>query len=80
MFQPAVENGITWSTERKGSPSILTFNVLKEATNDFTEGDAVRLKVDGRDVFFGFIFKKSRDKENIITVTAYDQQIGRAHV
>jgi hypothetical protein len=73
LFQPAIEEGITWTTERKGCPSILTFNVLKDATSDFTEGDAVRLKIDGQDVFYGFIFSKSRDKDRIITVTAYDQ-------
>ena len=73
LFQPAIEEGITWTTERKGCPSTLTFNVLKEATGDFVEGDAVRLKIDGQNVFYGFIFSKKRDKDKIITVTAYDQ-------
>ena len=73
LFQPAIEEGITWSTERKGCPSTLTFNVLKKATKDFAEGDAVRMRVDGKEVFYGFIFTKSRDKEGIISVTAYDQ-------
>ena len=40
---------------------------------DFTEGSAVRLKIDGKAVFFGFVFTKKRDKKQIITVTAYDQ-------
>jgi hypothetical protein len=73
LFQPAIEEGIVWSTERKGCPSTLTFNVLKKATLGFQEGDAVRMKVDGKEVFYGFIFSKKRDKEGIISVTAYDQ-------
>ena len=73
LFQPAIPEGITWSTERKGCPSTLKFDVLKKATKAFDEGDPVRMTVDGKNVFYGFIFSKSRDKEGIISVTAYDQ-------
>lgn len=73
VYIPIVEEGITWQTERKGSPSELKFNVLKDAAINFTEGNAVRMKVDGKNVFYGFIFSKKRDKEGIISVTAYDQ-------
>lgn len=31
------------------------------------------MKVDGDGVFFGFVFKQQRNKDQIITVTAYDQ-------
>ena len=31
------------------------------------------MKVDGDNVFFGFVFKQNRSKDQIITVTAYDQ-------
>jgi len=40
---------------------------------NITEGNAVKLIVDGVNVFFGFIFAIGRDKTNIIQVTAYDQ-------
>ena len=73
LFQPIVEEGITWSTERKGCPGELKFKVLKDDTLDFAEGDAVRLKVNDSEVFFGFVFKKQRDKDHNISVTAYDQ-------
>jgi len=73
VFIPAVQEGITWSTERKGCPGELKFKVVKDDVISFTEGDAVRLKVNGQNVFYGFIFKKQRDKEQIISVTAYDQ-------
>lgn len=73
VFAPAVEEGITWTTERKGCPGQLQFSVVKDDILNFEEGDAVRLKVNDNDVFYGFIFKKKGDKGNTISVTAYDQ-------
>ena len=73
VYQPAVEEGIEWTTQRSGTPGKLTFKVLKDDIMDFTEGSAVRLK-DGDDkIFYGFIFTQSRQKDQIITITAYDQ-------
>lgn len=73
IYQPAVEEGIEWTTERRSVPGKLTFKVLKDDILDFTEGSPVRLTVDGKNIFFGFVFKQQRSKDNIITVTAYDQ-------
>lgn len=73
VYQPAVEEGIEWSTERRSSPGKLVFKVLKDDVLDFSEGSPVRLCVDGDKVFFGFVFKQQRNKDQIITVTAYDQ-------
>ena len=72
-YLPAVEEGIEWTTERKDTPGKLSFKVLKDDILDFSEGSAVRMKVDGDEIFFGFVFKQQRAKEQIITVTAYDQ-------
>lgn len=73
VYIPVVEEGITWQTERKGSPGELKFSVVKDDIINFTEGNAVRLKVDGKNVFYGFVFTKKRNKDGIIEVTAYDQ-------
>lgn len=72
-YIPIVEEGIEWTTERRSTPGKLTFKVLKDDIISFQEGAAVRLKVNGVPVFFGFVFTKKRDKDQIITVTAYDQ-------
>jgi hypothetical protein len=72
-YLPIIEEGIEWSTERRSTPGKLTFKVVKDDIISFSEGAAVRLKVDGKIVFFGFVFTKKRDKDQIITVTAYDQ-------
>lgn len=73
VYIPVIEEGITWHTERKGSPGELKFNVVKDDVINFTEGNAVRLKVDGKNIFYGFVFTKKRSKDGIISVTAYDQ-------
>lgn len=70
---PILEDDVTWKTERRGSPGELTFTVVKDETLGFEEGDPVRFYVDDKPIFFGFVFKKSRDKEHRIKVTAYDQ-------
>ena len=70
---PAVKEGIEWTTERKNTPGKLSFEVLKDDALDFSEGSAVRIKENGDEVFFGFVFKQQRAKGQIITVTAYDQ-------
>lgn len=73
LYKPIIEDGITWETERKGSPGILTFTVIKDNIISFQEGNHVMLKVDGENIFYGFVFKKTRDKNHNIKVTAYDQ-------
>lgn len=72
-YQPIVEEGITWSTERRSTPGKLTFQVVKGSGLKFAEGAAVRFKVENQPIFFGFVFSKKRDKDQIISVTAYDQ-------
>lgn len=73
IYEPVVEEGIEWETERKGVPGKLTFNVFKDNIIDFTEGNNVKMIVDGVNVFYGYVFTKKRDKDGIISVTAYDQ-------
>ena len=73
IFQPSVEEGITWELERKGVPGKLTFKVLKDMVINFQEGDPCMMSVDGVQLFYGFVFTKKRDKDGVISVTAYDQ-------
>lgn len=73
LYQPLTLEGITWSTERKSSPGQLNFKVVKDSVLNFEEGDAVILKYGGIDVFYGFVFTKKRNKDQVIDVTAYDQ-------
>lgn len=75
IYYPAVEEGITLELNRKGSPGKLKFNVIKDSVINFTEGDSVKLTVDGTTMFYGFVFQKARSSGDPykIEVTAYDQ-------
>ena len=73
LYQPIVQEGIEWTTERVGSPSKLRFTVVKDDVIAFQEGDPVMLKIDGQSVFYGFVFTKKRNREHHIEVTAFDQ-------
>ena len=70
MLSPAEE--ITWQTSRKGEPGKLDFKIIDPQIK-LSEGNAIRLKLDGKNIFYGFIFKINRDKSNIVKITAYDQ-------
>lgn len=73
LYAPLVEEGITWETARKGVPGKLEFSVVKDNVISFQEGNLVLLQVDDKDVFYGYVFTKRRNKDGTIKVTAYDQ-------
>lgn len=73
MFTPIVEDGIEWTTERQGTPGKLTFKVHVDDVLNITEGNVVRFKWNGTNIFYGYIFSKKMDKDKIYTITAYDQ-------
>ncbi len=73
VYIPIVEEGITWQTGRKGIPGQLNINIVQDDIINITEGNAVRLKVDDRNVFYGFIFTMKRSKDKVISITTFDQ-------
>jgi len=64
---------INW--QLAGQPGKLTFDFVRTPDNTafFYEGSVVTLQSANQDVFYGYVFSKVRNKEQIITVTAYDQ-------
>lgn len=73
LYYPSIEEGITWETGRKSTPGKLTFNVIVDKILNVEEGNPVILKVDNVNVFYGFLFTMSRNKDNTYKMTAYDQ-------
>lgn len=73
FYAPLVEDGITWSTDRKGAPGQINFSVVMDDTINFTEGNSVTVHLDGKGFFSGFVFDKKHSKDKVISVTAYDQ-------
>lgn len=73
IYSPAVQDGITWVQERQGSPGKLTFSVLRDELLKISEGNRITFRVNGTGLFSGFIFERKRGKEEVVTITAYDQ-------
>lgn len=77
IFAPVTLDEITLTRVRKGAPSVLEFKVMKDdgmgKLGGFAVGDEVIYQVGKDKTFYGFVFKKTRTKEGVITVTAYDQ-------
>ena len=73
LYAPAVEEGITWQTDRYGSPGELNFTVIRDSVLKIGSGDAVRLTVDGTGIFYGFVFQMAPKKGGTMEIKAYDQ-------
>lgn len=73
IYQPIVLDNVQLTSTREGYPTKLEFRLYKDDIINIVEGNNVSLSKFGVNMFSGYIFKKSRTKDNIIMVTAYDQ-------
>lgn len=73
IMYPVVTEGTKLTWERKGTPGKLTFTLVKDKNINYQEGDPVKVLVDDEPVFYGFVFKKTRNKDGTISNTVYDQ-------
>lgn len=73
VFQPALEDDINWNLEISGTPGQLKFKVLQDDILKIEEGNAISLKINGKEIFYGFIFTIDKTKEKSVNITAYDQ-------
>ncbi len=64
---------ITHTTTRTGAPGTFKFALNKAGDLSFSEGDEVRLSVDGELRFSGWVFTKTTDRWKVINVTCYDR-------
>lgn len=64
---------INLKTKRKGKPSSLEFEFLKNKFINVQNGDVISFKVNDINIFYGYVFENSGTKEPVIKVTAYDQ-------
>lgn len=71
-YEPTLleEAKVTWC--RKGTAGVLEFKVHRKGLRCF-EGNPVAMYAGKTPFFYGYIFKKSRDEKEIISITAYDQ-------
>ena len=67
---PVVQS-VDWKTKRKGTPASLEIKLISDIQFDY--GWPISFKADGKDLFFGYLFKIKRGKHNNVTLTFYDQ-------
>ena len=72
-FTLPVLDGMKLAWERKGTPGKLTFEAPYEKKFKAVEGNTVLLKVDGVNLFKGYIFTRKMSQDGIMSYTAYDQ-------
>lgn len=68
-----VKSGATWETNMEDQPGKLTFDYIDQESIILNEGSAISLKIDDIGIFFGYLFKRSKTKTGVVTITAYDQ-------
>ena len=73
VLAPVLTGSVTLEWQRKSAPGTLDFTCAVTEGLALSEGDAVSLRVNGKTVFFGYIFEKSRSGPYEIAVKAYDQ-------
>lgn len=79
LYSPTLSDKVTWKTERKGVPGKLSFSAVSdERIKQAEEGDAVQFtETDSKgkisNIFKGYIFKISHDKNGMIKYECYDQ-------
>nr|WP_240415664.1 hypothetical protein [Paenibacillus periandrae] len=71
-------SNVTWKTSRIGKAGSLDFTFVKGGlyqNEDFhiENGDIVRVRKDGMNVFYGYVFKIDSGQDEDVKVTAYDQ-------
>lgn len=64
---------VSWDTTMQSQPGKLTFSYLYDPKVVINEGSPVSLKIDGAGVFFGYIFKRTKNQEEKVAIIAYDQ-------
>lgn len=72
-YIPAVLDGAKWELHRKGAPGKFTFKVVRDDVLQMDYGDIIDVTWNGVQFFHGFIFEKSRNKDQQWNVLAYDQ-------
>jgi hypothetical protein len=62
-----------YSTNRMDSPGKFTFTLIEDTGIAIEEGSCIRVKVNGKDFFKGYVFTAERSEDRKVKYTAYDQ-------
>jgi hypothetical protein len=74
----SIVSDIKWKTQRIGKAGSLEFTLVKGGLYEnqsfsYANGDIVRFRYDGTNIFYGYIFTIDGGKSETVKITAYDQ-------
>lgn len=74
----AVSGDLSWSTARTGTPASVDFKLLNNGIYqakefDLSNGNIVRVRKDGANVFYGYVFSIKQNADGEVRIKAYDQ-------
>lgn len=72
-YIPLIKGELDIEYYRSMMPTKAAFSVLKDNIINFNEGSEVKIETGGKKIFKGYVFTKTRSKDGVIKVTAYDQ-------
>lgn len=72
-FNVPAKDGMKIVWERIGTPGKLTFEAKYEKKYKIVEGNSVLVTVDGKKIFYGFVFTRQMKKDGFMSYTVYDQ-------
>lgn len=72
-YEPVVRDGFSIKRTMNFEPATLTFECVNDDVLNYQEGASIKVFNDGQVIFAGFIVDKSRNKEQVIKNTCYDQ-------
>lgn len=72
-FTPPVIEGLKVVWERKNTAGKMTFQTIANKKYQIKEGNPIRIDINGKKFFYGFVFTVKRNKDGKIDVTVYDQ-------
>lgn len=73
VYEPIIKDKIKVTWSRGFQAGTLEFDVVKDKEINYQEGNTVTFSIDGETFFKGYVFSKSRKKEQVINTVCYDQ-------
>ncbi|MFD2703821.1 hypothetical protein ACFSVM_25660 [Paenibacillus shunpengii] len=67
---------VKWRTVRRGKPGTVEITMIKPSNYKIgmiNRGDVLRIKVDGVNMFYGYVFILKSSEDDTLRITAYDQ-------
>lgn len=73
LYKPLVLDEVTVTVPRAESPSSMEFTAMDAGEEDIQLGDQIRFRLDGKNFWYGYVFKIEYTKNETMKVKCYDQ-------